>query len=220
MKLDKNILSHLPIVLAQKTPKLKFIDANDFWLNIAGFKSVDQIVGLSDEDCPWADFIGLYKQHELDALNGKVYSALQPAKTDNSGYCWYHNHKYPVYDKDGKVEYLQVVAHEIINPGWNEFINHLHSREKFDIEQYFIDKPTEDNLSKREQEVLFLFIRNLSAKEIGSVLNISVRTAERHISNIKEKFDCYSRSQVTEYALTKGYAHIIPGNILLHKKKL
>lgn len=52
------------------------------------------------------------------------------------------------------------------------------------------------SLSKREKECVHYIVRGMSAREIGRELKISNRTVESHIASIKDKLDCYSRSQI------------------------
>jgi DNA-binding CsgD family transcriptional regulator len=51
-------------------------------------------------------------------------------------------------------------------------------------------------LSKREHEVLAHLARGKTAKQIGLQLDISRRTVEHHIQNIKYKTNCNSRSEI------------------------
>lgn len=56
-------------------------------------------------------------------------------------------------------------------------------------------------LSPREVEVLHLSSRGHSDAEIASSLNISPRTAQRHMTNILNKLNCRNRSQAAALAL-------------------
>lgn len=59
-------------------------------------------------------------------------------------------------------------------------------------------------LSPRELEVLRLLAVGKSAREISAQLILSVRTVERHISNIYRKIGVRNRSQATAFALDRG----------------
>lgn len=61
-----------------------------------------------------------------------------------------------------------------------------------------------DNLTSREIEVLALVASGLSSRDIARELDLSVRTVERHISNIYSKLDVNSRVQAAAYALERG----------------
>ena len=58
-----------------------------------------------------------------------------------------------------------------------------------------------DGLTERELEVLRLIAAGKSNREIGDDLFISVRTVERHITNIYRKIDAHGRADATAYAL-------------------
>lgn len=59
-------------------------------------------------------------------------------------------------------------------------------------------------LSRREVEVLRLLAEGRSNREIGAELVLSVRTVERHVTNIYRKIDAHNRAQATAFALEHG----------------
>jgi len=59
-------------------------------------------------------------------------------------------------------------------------------------------------LSPREQQIVRLIGEGLSDKEIAGVLKLSVRTAEGHISRIREKTGLRSRSALIRWAMRIG----------------
>jgi DNA-binding NarL/FixJ family response regulator len=60
-------------------------------------------------------------------------------------------------------------------------------------------------LSAREIEVLKLLASGLTSREIGTSLTLSVRTVERHISNIYLKTGTHGRAQATAYAIAHRF---------------
>jgi ATP/maltotriose-dependent transcriptional regulator MalT len=58
-----------------------------------------------------------------------------------------------------------------------------------------------DRLSLREVEVLRLLAGGSSNQEIANTLSISVRTVERHITNLYAKIGAHGRADATAYAL-------------------
>ena len=60
-------------------------------------------------------------------------------------------------------------------------------------------------LSARETEVLRLVAWGYANKEIGSQLNISVKTVETHKSHVMEKLGLKSRADFVRYALHQGW---------------
>lgn len=61
-----------------------------------------------------------------------------------------------------------------------------------------------DSLTKREKEVLKLVGEGYSSVEIGKLLSISPKTADKHRSNIMNKLDLHSAPALTAYAIEKG----------------
>lgn len=65
-------------------------------------------------------------------------------------------------------------------------------------------RESESTLTQRETEVLALIARGLTNKMIGEHLYISVKTVEKHRSNLMAKLDLHSPQALTAYALEKG----------------
>lgn len=63
-----------------------------------------------------------------------------------------------------------------------------------------------DLLTSREREVLQLLAEGLSNREIAEQLNISIKTVETHRSNMMNKLDVKSKTDLVKYALRKGWA--------------
>jgi DNA-binding NarL/FixJ family response regulator len=59
-------------------------------------------------------------------------------------------------------------------------------------------------LTEREIEVLCLIAAGKSNREIAEQLSLSVRTVERHVTNLYGKIDARGRADATAYALTHG----------------
>jgi len=61
-----------------------------------------------------------------------------------------------------------------------------------------------DTITQREKEVLKLVGEGYKNKEISDYLCISVKTVEKHRSNIMRKIDVHTASGLTAYAIEKG----------------
>lgn len=61
-----------------------------------------------------------------------------------------------------------------------------------------------DSLTHREREVLKLVAESRSNKEIATFLNLSVKTVEKHRSNLMGKLDVHNSAGLTAYAMEKG----------------
>jgi DNA-binding NarL/FixJ family response regulator len=61
-----------------------------------------------------------------------------------------------------------------------------------------------DLLTGREREVLQLVAEGKTSKEIASVLDVSVKTAETHRANIMNKLDIHETAGLVRYAIRHG----------------
>ncbi len=61
-----------------------------------------------------------------------------------------------------------------------------------------------DSVTQREREVLKLLAEGYTNKEIGDFLHISVKTVEKHRSNLMGKLDLHNVAKLTSYAIDKG----------------
>jgi DNA-binding NarL/FixJ family response regulator len=61
-----------------------------------------------------------------------------------------------------------------------------------------------DLLTAREREVLQLVAEGKTSKEIASVLDVSVKTAETHRANIMNKLDIHETAGLVRYAIRHG----------------
>ena len=69
------------------------------------------------------------------------------------------------------------------------------------------------SLTKQQEICLFFLIRGKSAKEIAYTIGTSSRTVEKHISQLKEKLCCYSKSQLVEKAIDSGFMFYVPRDV-------
>jgi DNA-binding NarL/FixJ family response regulator len=63
-------------------------------------------------------------------------------------------------------------------------------------------------LTPREREVIQLLAEGKTTKEVASALNLSVKTAETHRTNLMRKLDLHSVVDLTLYAVRNGIVHV------------
>ncbi len=61
-----------------------------------------------------------------------------------------------------------------------------------------------DKLTEREREVLKLIAEGYKNKQIAGLLNISVKTVERHRANVMKKLDLHSGPALATFAVEQG----------------
>jgi len=70
--------------------------------------------------------------------------------------------------------------------------------------EYFFD----DVLTTREREVIQLLAEGRTSKEVAVTLNLSVKTAETHRTNLMRKLDLHSVADLTRYAVRNGIVQV------------
>ena len=95
-----------------------------------------------------------------------------------------------------------IFAIETIRAG-NRYISSLVTDQVMDI--VFSTKPDDGLLTKREREILILLAEGKSSRQIAQILALSVATVNNYRMKIKGKLGTCKPSDLTRYALKKGY---------------
>ena len=66
------------------------------------------------------------------------------------------------------------------------------------------EKPSWEELTHREREVIKLIAEGSRTKDIAIYLSLSPKTVEKHRTNLMRKLDLHSVSAVTVYAIQNG----------------
>ena len=61
-----------------------------------------------------------------------------------------------------------------------------------------------ENLTSRERQTLKLIAEGYKNKDIAEFLTVSLKTVEKHRSNLMKKLDLHSASAITAYAISNG----------------
>jgi DNA-binding CsgD family transcriptional regulator len=113
--------------------------------------------------------------------------------------------KQPLYDRYNTV--IGIFGLSFILNAQNEFLISLITT-KLALNQTLHDCIYQKNelkkykLTARQLDCLYYLVQGKTAKQIANLLQLSYRTVEHHISAIKTKYRCGSRSELIEKALT------------------
>jgi DNA-binding NarL/FixJ family response regulator len=108
--------------------------------------------------------------------------------------------------KDASLQELMVAIDSVllgktyISPGISGQVidGYLHGRKTLKKESDW------DTVTQREREVLKLLAEGYSNKNIADFLHISVKTVEKHRSNLISKLNLHNVAQLTTFAIQKG----------------
>lgn len=121
---------------------------------------------------------------------------LEAFRSGADGYCL----------KDANLQDLLVAVKNVlagkryVSPGISDVVLEGY----LDSKQRLKSDPTAGALTRRERQIVKLIAEGYKYKEIADTLCISVKTVERHRSNLMKKLDVHSRSALTAYALQRG----------------
>jgi len=203
--------SRLIGISTEKDKNSIVIQCNNVFLEYAGLKSADQVLGKTDYDFPWNNYADIYRAHELDALSGNHYSTILPLKNHNDEDLIFLHTKIAKIDEHGNTVGIICRAIEIIDPSMCQLINLLSQGNPSQQSVYFLGKNhTKVKLSTRQKEILFYLARGKSAKAISILLSLSVRTVENYIDILRDKLDCRTRLGLIDYARTYDFSNALP----------
>jgi DNA-binding CsgD family transcriptional regulator len=221
---SRHIIDSLPGLILIKDVDSVYMDCNDEFSAMMKMKK-SNIISHSDYDFPWETYAPVYQQYDKDTLANTSLTTLVPLLISDGTILTSRTYKKPILDEEGNAVGILGQANILVD---NVLSKSLYDTNQLDKKQTALsgyspksykvaDYHEHFKLSKRESECLFLMIRGKNSKEIGLFLNISSRTVEGHIENIKLKFNCNTKSELVAEAIEKGLIDIIPkGDILVH----
>ncbi len=88
----------------------------------------------------------------------------------------------------------------------NKGLTHLSSKVSRAVVEGYLDKTKSpaDPLSPRERQVLQLIAEGKTTKEVGTLLGVSVKTADSHRTRIMKKLDMHGTAELVRYAIRTG----------------
>jgi DNA-binding NarL/FixJ family response regulator len=70
-------------------------------------------------------------------------------------------------------------------------------------------RPIKDRLTAREREVVQLLAEGKTSKDVAVALNLSVKTAETHRTNLMRKLDLHSVADLVRYAVRNNIVQVV-----------
>ncbi|MBL0941549.1 MAG: helix-turn-helix transcriptional regulator [Alphaproteobacteria bacterium] len=200
-----------------------FLGGNLMVAKLAGLRSSRKLEGLSDFNAPWSKFAESYKQQDYDAYNGLIYKQLDPVMSAD-GFKVLTATKGPYYDKNGDVAAIVGLGVELTGKDIIEIAHLIDSETPFSqgksiiiSNQNYVYAKCEKKLTQRELECMFYLMRGRSYKRIAKILNISPRTVEEYITNVKLKFGCNTKDELIEIAHKYEFTRFIPESLVNDK---
>lgn len=213
------IFNQLPGYIGWKDVNFEHQGCNLNLARVLGLQYPEEIIGLTDSSIQPQDEaqIQFHRQNDELALGGQIIKAIHRSTSPFNG-AYYCFTKKPLLNEKNEI---QGVLYHCLEFNDREFFSRLRELEKNSIfedalpSHYYLDAHHNPyQLSPRELETLFLLLRGKTAKQIAEVLNLSKRTVESYIEQIKNKFGCHNKAEVLYLAMTQGYLNMIPQRFL------
>jgi len=211
----RTIYDDVPFIVSYKKPNLEIIYCNKLMAQYTGHQQTNEVLGKTDFDFRWAEFAHLYTQHERDALNNKIYPALYPICNYEGKEGLVIIHRIPLFDNLAQPKGVLSHAYFVTSKQGLELSNLLLEGEPVrNCRGYSIGKNQDISLTRRERECLFYLVRGKSNKGIANALNLSDRTIEAYVEQLKFKFNCAYKGELIDKAVEMGYLYDLPSSLL------
>lgn len=228
LKSSFSTLRSTPGLIAAKDLNSRYSVMSDDLAQLLGWKNADQGIDLTDYDVPCGVSKAAEQVVELDQKVIQSVAEVLFLCIWNSSLEWKTllGSKKPIQKDDGEVTGILGQVIDISCSNLFRWCLSLNASDRKLVN--LADKPTiyvlnnEHSplpLTQRQQSCVFLLVRGKSIKEIASILEISQRTVEEHIVALKTKLGCNSRSSIIEKAISSGFLHYIPEDILQKKTR-
>ncbi|KTD06365.1 transcriptional regulator LuxR [Legionella gratiana] len=214
--------SQIPGYAAMKNSQGIYLTCNINLAILMGLQSPSQIQGLSDFELPdySEENYNFHRKNDVLALRGQTVHCIHRSSLPYDG-SYYYLIKKPIMNKENAIigilyhcmplvqsDFIkQLIAYDAKNNGTH------HKPHEYYIDA--VDNPFQ--LSHRELECLFFTLRAMTAKQIAEQLNLSKRTIEFYLENIKNKMRCVSKAELICLAISSGYLRYIPPSFLSKK---
>lgn len=207
-----NIIEQLPGYIAWKDQNHHYLGCNRNLAEVYGFSHPDQIIGMKDEDFVDTSEEALAFYYDCDklALSGKTVKLIHSIGSYNSDKSFLLEKK-PLLNDKSHIIGIIFQCHELNENIIFDLKKHENKYQKTFLKSYKVgvfENPFD--LSARELECLFCLLRGMTAKRIAQILQLSKRTIEFYIVNIKNKFGSLTKSELMVLSIQYGYMDMIP----------
>lgn len=185
------------------------VDGNDASADLVGAPSTRDLPGRTLHDFYDQESEILLSTHNSDIMRNKTMQILEEAGSRKDEIPFHYlAFKFPVYDTENKIMGLMGYCIRMETGTFTHIaraISELMSMGLLNTTQPLLNTHLTIEFSRREKDVLAHLIRGKTAKKIGDYLNLSPRTIESYIENIKVKANCKSKAELIDKFIDEFY---------------
>ncbi len=198
-----------------------FMYANEEYGKIIGLKHHYEVIGRTDFDmpCETVNCAHLFQLQDKEViLTSKKMRILDIHPFAGHEWRAYIFTKVPLIDETNKVigtifHGADITSSNIIELGCilSKISDNKSGDESLGQSSYLLGKNLDKlKLSDRQTEILFYLLRGKTVKKIALLLNISPRTTEDYLEQLKNKFNAINKHELIDKAINLGYLNLIP----------
>lgn len=207
--------SHIECLLTTTSASVYWKDKNGLYLGVnhqflqtSNMQSCNDAIGKTDRDLLWSEQAHAMMNHDQEIIyTRQTKTYLESARSPKNGIISYLSYKTPLRSRNGKtigVFGLSFAVHDenSIANALNETaiqINKQMNSGKPD--SHLIFNNASNQLSKQQINCLYYLVRGFTIKQIAAQLDLSNRTVEHYLNNIKNKLNCRTRAELIDKAL-------------------
>jgi PAS domain S-box-containing protein len=199
------MFDQLSTIICAKDQYGKYIYVNEYGAKLTGF-SLKEVINSTDYDLIPKEFAKRYRASDYQVEKGLPYCNVIESLYTLRGIRKALMTKAPILSRNGTFKGIIISNVDI-----TDFIVKPKPIKTFsDQDRYYLgDHFGNEYLTRRELEVLKKVISGYSVKHIAKELNISPRTVESHVQNLKMKLQCNTMGDIAVTAVKTGLNFII-----------
>lgn len=218
----KYLFDQMPGAWGCKDKESTFIYANEEYGKIIGVRNHEDITGMTDYDmpCDTVKCAGMFREQDKTVIStGKRMRILDIHPF--SGQVWkaYIFTKTPLLNEEKRIVGTVFHGMDITDASMLEMGTVLTRLAVESVPNdllggqtsYLIGNNFKNiKLTERQSECLFYLLRGKTAKQMAKILNISHRTIEEYLEQLKCKFNVVTKYDLINKAIECGYLNVIP----------
>lgn len=202
-----DLINQLSGYIGWKNLELNHLGCNINLANSLKLKHPQSIIGLKDSDFLTEEEASFHWENDQLVLQGQTVQCIH--FRDNSAFFLI---KKELLDDNRKRIGIIYHCHLVETPYYSQLnqSDKKYCSKDFLPSHYKKQSENKFGLSKRELQCMFYILRGKKSKEIGLILNLSKRTIDFYIDNIKNKMGCQNKTELILAGLSAGYMNIVP----------
>lgn len=201
------VLDQLNLYIWAKDKNYRYIYCNENYAKAAGIESPHQIIGKTDEQMPWSHLTDYFRAGDYGVLQGvnRINSVEVSDTIDNVKDTLVTENQ--LLDKNDKC--IGIIG-SLIDITGKQLIKKAGYFDAFSNRYYLGEEDFGGTyLTMREISVFKRILLGYTAQQTASSLQISRKTIEGYIENIKYKLQAKSRGEIVSTAIQFGLTHIM-----------